>query len=135
MVVPGKVTMTHFKVGWLFTGAVLSLLLVNNSVVASEIPEFVTKSGCRACHNIERGKLIGPPLSWVSYRYKDDREAGKKAILDAMANGSNRRWLDYGFMTMMPPTSKKVSDDVRQQLVNYILNLEPAEPEKPRWMK
>jgi len=127
--------MIRFKVCSFLTMALLPFMFDGDLIAAPDIPAFVTQSGCRACHKVESGKLIGPPLSWIAYRYKDDKATGKKAILDAMANGSNRRWLDYGFMVMMPPTSKQVSDEVRQQLVDYILNLEPAEPEKPSWMK
>jgi len=104
-------------------------------VMAADLPELPKKSGCLACHKVDGGKLIGPPFTWIAYRYKDDRAEGKKAILDAMANGSNKKWLDYGFMIMMPPTSRKVSAETRQQLADFILKLEPVEPEKPSWMK
>ncbi len=121
----------------MLSAVLLSLLFTGSStaVWASDLPELPRKSGCLACHKVEGGKLVGPPLSWIAYRYKDDREAGKQAILEAMERGSNRKWLDYGFMVMMPPTSKKVSAEMREQLAEFILNLEPVEPEKPGWMK
>lgn len=115
----------------------LALLFAGGSTMAlaSDLPELPRKSGCLACHKVESGKLVGPPLSWIAYRYKDDKKAGKQAILEAMEKGSNRKWLDYGFMIMMPPTSKKVSAETREQLVDYILALDPVKPEKPSWMK
>ena len=79
------------------------------------------KSGCLACHSIER-KVVGPAWQDVSKRYQG--EAGIKArLIDKVKKGGKGNWTDVTGGLPMPPYSPRVSDEVIDQLVTFVLSL------------
>ncbi len=92
-------------------------LMVAGSAMAAEMPELAKKSGCTACHAIDK-KLVGPAWMDVAKKYKGD--AGAEAKLEAkVAKGGSGVW---GTMPM-PPNAPKVSAADTKTLVKFIMGL------------
>ena len=92
-------------------------LMVAGSAMAAEMPELAKKSGCTACHAIDK-KLVGPAWLEVAKKYKGD--AGAEAKLEAkVAKGGSGVW---GTMPM-PPNAPKVSAADTKTLVKFIMGL------------
>lgn len=92
-------------------------LMVAGSAMAAEMPELAKKSGCTACHAIDK-KLVGPAWLDVAKKYKGD--AGAEAKLEAkVAKGGSGVW---GTMPM-PPNAPKVSAADTKTLVKFIMGL------------
>jgi len=92
-------------------------LMVAGSAMAAEMPELAKKSGCTACHAIDK-KLVGPSWMDVAKKYKGD--AGAEAKLEAkVAKGGSGVW---GTMPM-PPNAPKVSAADTKTLVKFIMGL------------
>lgn len=75
------------------------------------------KSGCFACHNIER-KLIGPSWNDVGTKYKGD-PAAREALVKWIHTGGTGRW----GTAVMPPYSPRVTDADIEKLADFILSL------------
>ncbi|MEO7558443.1 MAG: c-type cytochrome [Gammaproteobacteria bacterium] len=75
------------------------------------------KSGCFACHNIER-KIIGPAWNDVGTKYKDN-PAAHESLTKWVHTGGTGRW----GTAVMPPYSPRVSDADIEKLVDFILSL------------
>lgn len=91
-------------------------LFVAGSAFAADMPELAKKSGCVACHAIDK-KLVGPAWQDVANKYKGD--AGAAATLSAkIASGGKGVW---GAVPM--PPQAKVSEADRTELVSFILGL------------
>lgn len=112
---------------WLFTATAVSLLVAATSTAASPMPEIARKAGCLACHGIDR-KIIGPAFTWVADKYKENRETGKKAIIDRIANGSKGQWIRQTGMIIMPPYAAQTTEAQRNELADFILSLDPVAP-------
>ena len=110
----------------LIMGVAMTLLLAGSAMAESQVLETARKAGCLACHGISK-KIVGPAFAWVSYKYKDDKERGKKAIVDAIANGSEKKWV-IAWGAMMPPMKGQTTDQQRNDLADYILGLDPVAP-------
>ena len=92
-------------------------LMVAGSAMAAEMPELAKKSGCTACHAIDK-KLVGPSWMDVAKKYKGDK--GADAKLEAkVAKGGSGVW---GTMPM-PPNAPKVSAADTKTLVKFIMGL------------
>lgn len=102
------------------------------------------KSGCLACHNIDKD-VIGPAYVKVSARYANPDEATKAYLKGAAPidyllikvrkgsiAGGGKNWIKndkgapYGVMTPNPIT--KVSDEDLKKLVTFILGLNASAP-------
>lgn len=93
-------------------------LMVASSAMAVDMPELAKKSGCIACHSIEK-KLVGPAYRDVAKKYKGDAGAEAKLVAK-VAKGGAGVW-----STMpMPPNSPKVSEADIKTLVQFVLSLE-----------
>lgn len=91
-------------------------LMVAGSVLADDMPELAKKSGCTACHKIDK-KVVGPSWIDVANKYKGDATAAAK--LDAkIAKGGSGVW---GPMPM--PANPKLTDAERKELVTFVLGL------------
>lgn len=91
-------------------------LMVAGSVMAVDMPDVAKKSGCTACHSIEK-KVVGPAWMDVSKKYKGD--AGAAAHLDTViSKGGKGVWGP----SPMPPMNK-VSDADRKALIDFVLGL------------
>lgn len=75
------------------------------------------KSGCFACHNIER-KIIGPAWNDVGTKYKGD-PAAHETLLKWIHTGGTGRW----GTAVMPPYSPRVADADIEKLADFILSL------------
>ena len=121
-------------------------LAATGSALATDMPELAKKSGCTACHTVEK-KLVGPAWRDVSKAYNKvgatgtavDSAAYKttKKVSDILAENHAKtaeEWLrnkvakggkgDWFDTTAMTPNSPKVSDADIKTLVEFILGLE-----------
>ena len=109
--------------------SILGVCMISSSVAlaAPAMPEIATKAACITCHAIDR-KVIGPAWNWVAYKYKDDKATGKKEIMDQIANGGKGRWTKYTGGIVMPPMKAQTTEAQREELADFILNLDPVAP-------
>ncbi len=90
-------------------------LLVSGSAMADL--ELAKKSGCLACHSVDK-KIVGPAWADVGKKYKGD--AGAKAMLiGKVKKGGKGVWGP----APMPPYSPRVSDANIEKLVDFVLSL------------
>jgi cytochrome c len=111
--------------------AVTASLLVAGSVMAEDMPELTQKSGCTACHAVDK-KVVGPAWTDVGKAYNSngvtstgvkiaDILQGKSAeayLAEKIAKGGKGNW---GTAAMIP-NSPKVSDADIKELVKFILS-------------
>jgi cytochrome c551/c552 len=121
-------------------------LIVAGSAMAVDMPELAKKSGCTACHTIEK-KLVGPAWRDVSKAYNKVGATGtavdpatykvSKKVADILkehsaktpeawleekvAKGGKGNWFDNIPMT---PNAPKVSAADIKTLVEFVLGLE-----------
>ncbi len=121
-------------------------LMVAGSALATDMPELAKKSGCTACHTIEK-KLVGPAWRDVSKAYNKVGATGTAVdpaaykvtqkvadILKAHSAATPQAWLeekvakggkgDWFDNTAMIPNAPKVSAANIHELVEFILGLE-----------
>jgi len=92
------------------------------SVSMDDGKALANKSGCFACHAIDR-KVLGPAWNDVAAKYASDKAAGKTHLLNKVAKGGKGVWADAGINAAMPPYSPRVSDENIEVLVDFILGL------------
>jgi cytochrome c551/c552 len=110
-------------------------LMVAGSAMATDMPALAKKSGCTACHSIDK-KVVGPAWMDVSKAYKSNgaTTTGKK-VSDILAENKAKtasEWLaqkvakggkgNWGSAAMIP-NSPKVSDAEIHELVEFVLGL------------
>ena len=100
--------------GIVFTGAAFGQ---TKGVDAKAAEALAQKSGCTACHNVDK-KLIGPAYKEVSAKYKADKDAATKLAAKVKAGGSGV----WGQIPMPPNT--QISDADINTLVAWILSLQ-----------
>jgi len=74
------------------------------------------KSGCIACHNVDK-KIIGPAYKEVAAKYKADKDAATKLAAKVKAGGSGV----WGPVPM-PPNAQVADADIKT-LVAWVLSL------------
>lgn len=74
------------------------------------------KSGCIACHNVDK-KIIGPAYKDIAAKYKADKDADQKLAAKVKAGGSGV----WGPIPM--PPNAQVSDADIKTLVAWVLSL------------
>ncbi|MDZ4142635.1 MAG: c-type cytochrome [Methylotenera sp.] len=84
---------------------------------ASANQALAQKSGCMACHSIDK-KVLGPAYKDVAAKYKGDASAEAKLVAKVKAGGSGV----WGPMPM-PANSPQVKDDDIKTIVKWILTL------------
>jgi cytochrome c len=84
---------------------------------ASASQALAQKSGCLACHQVDK-KVLGPSLKDVAAKYKGDASAEAKLIAKVKKGGSGV----WGPMPM-PANSPQVKDDDIKSIVKWILTL------------
>ncbi len=82
---------------------------------ASANQALAQKSGCMACHSIDK-KVLGPAYKDVAAKYKGDASAEAKLVAKVKAGGSGV----WGPMPM-PANSPQVKDDDIKTIVKWIL--------------
>jgi cytochrome c len=85
-------------------------------VDAKAAEALAQKSGCIACHNVDK-KVIGPAYKDVAAKYKADKDADKKLAAKVKAGGSGV----WGPVPM--PPNAQVSDADIKTLVAWIVSL------------
>ena len=121
-------------------------LMVAGSAMAVDMPELAKKSGCTACHTVEK-KLVGPAWRDVSKAYnkvgatgtavdpaaykvtkkvadilkENNAKTAQEWLQHKVAKGGKGDWFDT---TAMTPNSPKVSDADIKTLVEFVLGLE-----------
>src|SRR6476469_8088330 len=94
----------------------LATLSVAGTALADAGEDLLKKSGCTACHAIDK-KVVGPAYQEVAAKYKGDAGAAAK-LQDKVKKGGSGVW---GPVPMPPNT--QVSDADIKTLVAYILAL------------
>jgi cytochrome c len=120
-------------------------LMVAGSAMATDMPDLAKKSGCNACHTIDK-KLVGPAWMDVSKAYNKVGATGTAVdpaaykvtqkvadILKAHSAATPQAWLeekvakggkgDWFDNTAMTPNAPKVSAADIKTLVEFILGL------------
>lgn len=87
------------------------------AVSASKERDLAQKSGCFACHTIEK-KLVGPSWNDIAAKYRGQKDAETKLIVKVTKGGSGV----WGAVPM-PPNSPKVGEADIKVLVRFILAL------------
>jgi cytochrome c len=82
---------------------------------ASANQELAQKSGCLACHSVDK-KILGPAYKDVAAKYKGDKTAEAK-LIEKVKKGGSGTW---GPMPM-PPNSPHVKDEDIKTLVKWVL--------------
>lgn len=85
-------------------------------VDAKAAEALAQKSGCIACHNVDK-KIIGPAYKEVAAKYKADKDADKMLAGKVKAGGSGV----WGPVPM--PPNAQVSDADIKTMVAWILSL------------
>jgi len=99
----------------LLTVAVAGSLMVAGQASANQA--LAQKSGCLACHSVDK-KVLGPAYKDVAAKYKGDAGAEAKLVAKVKAGGSGV----WGPMPM-PANSPQVKDEDIKTIVKWILSL------------
>lgn len=99
----------------LFLGLGMTAALVSGSAMADL--ELAKKSGCLACHSVEK-KVVGPAWNDVGKKYAGDA-AAKAMLISKVKAGGKGVWGP----APMPPYSPRVSDADIDTLVTFVLSL------------
>lgn len=99
----------------LLIGAGISALLFSG-VAAADL-ELAKKSGCLACHSVDK-KIVGPAWKDVAAKYKGDANA-KATLIEKVKKGGKGNWGP----TPMPPYSPRVADADIEKLVDFVMGL------------
>ncbi|MCF6212058.1 MAG: c-type cytochrome [Gammaproteobacteria bacterium] len=100
---------------WLIAPIAAAALFVSGQ--ASADLDLAKKSGCLACHGIDK-KIVGPSWHDIAAKYKDDTGA-RDLLIDKVKKGGKGTWGS----APMPPFSPRVSDANIEKLVDFILAL------------
>lgn len=92
------------------------MMLAGAQAYADETLELAKKSGCMACHAIDK-KVVGPAWNDISDKYKGDATA-KDTLVASITNGSRGKW---GNVPM--PAQKRVTAEEAAKLADYIVSL------------
>lgn len=82
---------------------------------ASADQALAQKSGCLACHSVDK-KVLGPAYKDVAAKYKGDKTAEAK-LIEKVKKGGSGTW---GPMPM-PANSPQVKDEDIKTLVKWVL--------------
>ncbi|NOX75756.1 MAG: c-type cytochrome [Gammaproteobacteria bacterium] len=98
---------------------VLALGLAATAISGSAMADLdlAKKSGCLACHSVEK-KIVGPAWGDVGKKYAGDAGARAKLIAKVKSGGKGV----WG-PAPMPPYSPRVSDANIEKLVDFVLSL------------
>jgi len=97
----------------------VSTILLSSAAFADL--ELAKKSGCLACHSVEK-KVVGPAWKDVAAKYKGDAKA-KAELIDKVKKGGKGNWTQVTGGAPMPPYSPRVTDANIEKLVDFILGL------------
>lgn len=104
----------------LLSTVAVAAMLLSGSVSAANADAakaLAQKSGCLACHSIDK-KVLGPSYKDVAAKYKGDKTAEAKLVAKVKAGGSGV----WGPMPM-PANSPQVKDEDIKTIVQWILSM------------
>jgi len=107
------------KAKWLLVPAAAAALLISGQATADLA--LAKKSGCLACHSVEK-KIVGPAWKDVAAKYKGDAGA-KDRLVAKVKKGGKGNWTKVTGGAPMPPYSPRVSDENIGKLVDFVLGL------------
>ena len=107
------------KAKWLAIPAAVALLTLSGQ--ASADLALAKKSGCLACHSVEK-KIVGPAWKDVAAKYKGDASA-RAALIAKVKKGGKGNWTAVTGGAPMPPYSPRVADADIEKLVDFVLGL------------
>ena len=105
---------------WIAVPAMAAAILVAgnaNAMGKDDALALAKKSGCLACHSIEK-KVVGPAWKDVSAKYKGDASMKAKLVAKVKAGGKGV----WG-QVPMPPYSPRVADADIEKLVGFVLSI------------
>lgn len=108
------------KARWLSVPVAAAMMLGVVGTASADL-ELAKKSGCLACHAVDK-KVVGPAWADVAAKYKGDAAAHDTLISKVKAGGKGN-WTDVTGGVPMPPYSPRVADADIQTLVEFILAL------------
>jgi len=110
------------KARWLSlsASAVFMLGVAGQASAAGDL-ELAKKSGCLACHSVDK-KVVGPAWMDVSKKYKGDAGA-RDMLIKKVHTGGKGNWTEVTGGVPMPPYSPRVSDADIESLVDFVLSL------------
>jgi cytochrome c len=106
------------KAKWLSIPAAVAILAISGQ--ASADLALAKKSGCLACHSVEK-KIVGPAWKDVAARYKG--QDVKATLVDKIKKGGKGNWTEVTKGAPMPPYSPRVPDADIEKLVDFVLGL------------
>lgn len=98
------------------TSLLMATLLCAFSVQAAPL-DILTKSGCLACHQVDK-KSVGPSYKVVAAKYKGQDASAQ--VMEKVRKGGNGV---YGPIPMIANGPDKISDEDLKTVVAYILAL------------
>lgn len=113
----GEIQMKVSK--WLMVPVAAAALFV--SAQASADLALAKKSGCLACHSVDK-KIVGPAWKDVAAKYKGDASA-KETLIGKVSKGGKGNWTAVTGGAPMPPYSPRVSDADIATLVDFVMGL------------
>lgn len=93
----------------------------DNSSAHAESLALARKSGCLACHAIDK-KVVGPPWRDVAKRYANNADA-RAQLIEKVSSGGKGNWTDVVGNVAMPPYYPRVSKENIEKLVDFVLSL------------
>lgn len=108
------------KARWLSVPVAAAMLLGVAGTASADL-ELAKKSGCLACHAVDK-KVVGPAWGDVSAKYKGDA-AARDALIAKVKAGGKGNWTDVTGGVPMPPYSPRVADADIATLVDFVLGL------------
>ena len=109
--------MKKIAIGLLLAGSMMSAPFA----FSEEGLELAKKSGCLACHAIEK-KVVGPSWNDVAARYKDE-DGSRDKLIEKVKKGGKGNWTEVTKGIPMPPYSPRVKDEDIEKLVDFVLAL------------
>jgi cytochrome c len=106
------------KAKWLMIPAAAALFISGQAAADLDLAK---KSGCLACHSVEK-KVVGPAWKDVAAKYKGDA-AAKAALIEKVKKGGKGNWTAVTGGAPMPPYSPRVADADIEKLVDFVLGL------------
>lgn len=97
------------------TAIVSTLALAVAALPALANEELAKKSGCLACHAVDK-RIVGPSYKEVAAKYKSDKDAAAK-LFKKVKEGGTGVW----GQVPMPPNATVKDDDIKV-LVKWVLS-------------
>lgn len=98
---------------WMGTLVAAGMCLSGAVSAADANAELAQKSGCLACHAIDK-KVVGPSYKDIAAKYKGDKGAEAKLVQKVLKGGG-------GVWGQIPMPPNNIPEPQAQQLVKWIL--------------